>query len=141
MSHNPYSHPHAKHDGEPGKTGADPGQEWAELTPDVKETATTAALRQVGCEVHIGHDPKHVLDASCVVISQAIRESNVELKAVRKHGLHVVRRVEALAAMMAGYRSVAVAGTDPSFALSAELNKSGSNAHTGSVTSSSSSPR
>jgi UDP-N-acetylmuramate--alanine ligase len=45
------------------------------------------------------------------VILQAIRESNVELKAVRKHGLHVVNRAEALAAMMAGYRSVAVAGT------------------------------
>ena len=68
-------------------------------------------LRQVGCEVHIGHDPKHVLVASYVVILQAIRESNVELKAVRKHGLHVVHRAEALAAMMAGYRSVAVAGT------------------------------
>jgi UDP-N-acetylmuramate--alanine ligase len=118
---------------------------------DVKETATIAALRQIGCEVHIGHDPKHVLDTSCVVISQAIRESNVELRAAREHGLHVVHRAEALAAMMAGYRSVAVAGThgksstttmlavafqglglDPSFALGAELNESGSNAHHGS---------
>jgi len=118
---------------------------------DVKETATITALRQIGCEVHIGHDSKHVLDASCVVISQAIRESNVELRAAREHGLHVVHRAEALAAMMAGYRSVAVAGThgksstttmlavafqglglDPSFALGAELNESGSNAHHGS---------
>lgn len=117
---------------------------------DVKETTTITALRQIGCEIHIGHDPKHVLDASCVVISQAIRESNVELKAARGHGLHVVHRAEALAAMMAGHRSVAVAGThgksstttmlavafqglglDPSFALGAELNEPGSNAHHG----------
>jgi UDP-N-acetylmuramate--alanine ligase len=117
---------------------------------DVKETTTITALRQIGCEIDIGHDPKHVLDASCVVISQAIRESNVELKAAQEHGLHVVHRAEALAAMMAGYRSVAVAGThgksstttmlavafqglglDPSFALGAERTEPGSNAHHG----------
>jgi UDP-N-acetylmuramate--alanine ligase len=117
---------------------------------DVKETATITALRQVGCDIHLGHDPQHVLNASCVVISQAIRESNVELTAARQGGLHVVHRAAALAAMMAGYRSVAVAGThgkssttamlavafqglglDPSFSLGAEVNKPGSNAHHG----------
>jgi UDP-N-acetylmuramate--alanine ligase len=118
---------------------------------DVKETATIAALRQLGCDIHIGHDPEHVLGASCVVISQAIRESNIELRAARQHGLHVVHRAEALAALMDGYRSVAVAGThgkssttimlavalerlglQPSFAVGAELDEPGSNAHHGS---------
>ncbi len=117
---------------------------------DLKETATIAALRRVGCQVHIGHDPAHVLDASCVVISQAIRDSNIELQAAREHGLPVVHRAQALAATMDGYRSVAVAGThgkssttimlaaalrslglDPSFAVGADLNEPGSNAHNG----------
>ncbi len=118
---------------------------------DIKETAVIAGLRQIGCEIHIGHDPGHVLGASCVVFSQAIRESNIELKAAREHGLHVVHRAEALGAMMEGHRSVAVAGThgkssttimlaaaleaqgmDPSFAVGADLNEPGSNARQGS---------
>ena len=117
---------------------------------DLSETATIAALRRLGCDVHIGHDPPHVLGASCVVTSQAIRESNVELKAAREHGLQVVQRAQALAALMDGYRSVAVAGThgkssttimlatafrelglDPSFAVGADLDEPGSNAHHG----------
>jgi UDP-N-acetylmuramate--alanine ligase len=117
---------------------------------DVKETATIAALRQLGCHVHIGHDPDHLLGASCVVISQAIRERNIELRAAREHGLQVVHRAQALAALMDGYRSVAVAGThgkssttvmlaaalqglglDPSFAVGADLDEPGSNAHQG----------
>jgi UDP-N-acetylmuramate--alanine ligase len=115
---------------------------------DVKETATTAALRRVGCQVHIGHHPAHVLGASCVVISQAIRDSNIELRSAREHGLHVVHRAQALAAAMEGYRSVAVAGThgkssttimlaaaleglglEPSYAVGADLDEPGSNAH------------
>jgi len=118
---------------------------------DVKETGTMAALRQSGCHVYIGHDPDHLRGASCVVISQSIRASNIELKAAREQGLHVVHRAEALAALMAGYRSVAVAGThgkssttvmlavalqtlglDPSFAVGAELDEPGSNARHGS---------
>jgi UDP-N-acetylmuramate--alanine ligase len=117
---------------------------------DVTETAIITALRQIGCQIHIGHAPQQVLDASCVVVSQAIGERNVELTAARERGLHVVHRAQALAAMMVDHRSVAVAGThgkssttamlvvafqglglDPSFALGAELNESGSNAHHG----------
>ncbi|MBV8540507.1 MAG: UDP-N-acetylmuramate--L-alanine ligase [Pseudonocardiales bacterium] len=117
---------------------------------DVKQTTTVTALRRLGCEVHLGHDPGQVLGASCVVVSQAIPEGNVELKAARENGLHVVHRAEALAAMMTGHRSVAVAGThgksstttmlavalqrlglDPSFAVGADLDEPGSNAHHG----------
>lgn len=118
---------------------------------DATETTAITPLRRIGCEIHIGHDPEHVLGASCVVISQAVRESNIELQAAREHGLHVVHRSEALNAMMDGYRSIAVAGThgksstttmlavalrglglDPSFAVGADLSEPGSNAHHGS---------
>ena len=79
--------------------------------------------------------------------------------AARERGLRVLPRAEALAAVMAGRRSVAVAGThgkttttsmltvavqacgvDPSFAIGGDLNESGSNAHHGRATSSSPRP-
>ena len=86
-----------------------------------------------------------------VVISTAIRPDNPEVLAARERGIPVIRRAEALAALMAGRRGVCVAGThgktsttsmltvalqqaglDPSFAIGGELNESGSGAHHGS---------
>lgn len=118
---------------------------------DVKEIPTIVALRYLGCDIQIGHDPKTVLGASCVVVSQAIRQDNIELVAARENGIPVVHRAEALAAMMDGYRTVVVAGThgksstttmmavalqqlgkDPSFVVGADLNEPGSNAYHGS---------
>ena len=83
-------------------------------------------------------------------MSTAIRDDNPELAAARERGLRVLPRAVALAAVMAGRRSVAVAGThgktsttsmltvavqacgvDPSFAIGGDLNESGSNAHAG----------
>lgn len=88
---------------------------------------------------------------TAVVVSTAIRPDNPEIAEARRRGLPVVRRAEALAALMAGYRAVCVAGThgktsttsmltvalqhagvDPSFAIGGELNESGSGAHAGS---------
>ncbi|HEV3157712.1 MAG TPA: Mur ligase domain-containing protein [Candidatus Baltobacteraceae bacterium] len=117
---------------------------------DAQESDAISALRRIGCDIHIGHDPKRVLESTCVIISQAIRETNVELRAAREHGLHVVHRAQALAEIMNGYRSVAVAGThgksstatmlavafrglglNPSFAIGADSAEPGSNAHHG----------
>ena len=86
-----------------------------------------------------------------MVVSTAIRPDNAEVVAARERGIPVVRRAEALAALMAGRRGVCVAGThgktsttsmltvalqqaglDPSFAIGGELNESGTGAHHGS---------
>jgi UDP-N-acetylmuramate--alanine ligase len=118
---------------------------------DAKDSRTTAALRALGAEVHVGHAAEHVAGADTVVVSSAIRESNPELAAAREQGLRVLLRAEALAALMAGRRGVAVAGThgkttttsmltvavqhcgaDPSFAIGGDLNEAASNAHHGS---------
>jgi UDP-N-acetylmuramate--alanine ligase len=118
---------------------------------DAKESRTTAALRALGAAVHLGHDAENVRDADTVVVSTAIRPENPELVAARELGLRVLPRAEALAALMAGRRGVAVAGThgkttttsmltvavqhcgvDPSFAIGGDLNEAGSNAHHGS---------
>ena len=117
---------------------------------DAKDSLAVASLRALGADVHVGHDAAHVTGADVVVISTAIRETNPELAAARAAGIPVQRRAEALAQLLTGYRSVAVAGThgktsttsmltvaaqhcgvDPSFAIGGDLNEAGSNAHHG----------
>lgn len=78
---------------------------------DAKDSTALAALRALGARVHVGHDGDQVGDADTVVVSTAIRESNPELVAARAGGRLVLPRAAALAAVMAGRRSVAVAGT------------------------------
>jgi UDP-N-acetylmuramate--alanine ligase len=117
---------------------------------DRRDTPTLLALRALGARVEVGHDPAHLGDADTVVVSTAIRADNPELVAARERGLRVLPRAVGLAAVMAGRRSIAVAGThgktsttsmltvavqacgvDPSFAVGGDLNESGSNAHAG----------
>lgn len=121
---------------------------------DAKDSRRLTALRALGAEVHVGHDAAHLdsdgVTVDTVVVSTAIPDSNPELAAARRRGIRVLSRAEALAAVMAGYRVVAVSGThgkttttsmltvtlqhcgaDPSFAIGSELNESGSNAHLG----------
>src|SRR3954454_24199903 len=117
---------------------------------DRRDTPTLLALRALGARVETGHDPAHLGDADTVVVSTAIRDDNPELRAARERGLRVLPRAVALAAVMAGRRSVTVAGThgktsttsmltvavqacgvDPSYAIGGDLNESGSNAHSG----------
>ncbi len=118
---------------------------------DAKQSRAVDELRALGAVVHVGHDAAHVEGADTVVVSSAVRETNVELRAARERGLRVLLRAEALAALMAGRRGVAVAGThgkttttsmltvaafhcgvDPSFAIGGDLNEAASNAHHGS---------
>jgi len=117
---------------------------------DRRDSSTLRALAALGARVEVGHEGAHLGDAATVVVSTAIRDENPELVAARERGLRVLPRAVALAAVMAGRRSVAVAGThgktsttsmltvavqacgvDPSFAIGGTLNESGSNAHSG----------
>ncbi len=107
---------------------------------DAHASATTEALTGLGARVRIGHQGADVDQADTVVVSSAIRETNPELSAARAAGLRILHRSQALAALMAGRRAVAVAGThgkttttsmltvalqhcgaDPSFAIGGEL--------------------
>ncbi|WP_030248956.1 MULTISPECIES: UDP-N-acetylmuramate--L-alanine ligase [unclassified Streptomyces] len=115
---------------------------------DAKESATAEALRALGVTVHIGHAADHLADdASCVVVSSAIRQDNPELARAAELGIPVVHRSDALAALMEGLRPIAVAGTHgkttttsmlavslsalglkPSYAIGGDLDEPGSNA-------------
>ncbi len=117
---------------------------------DAADSPTLDALRALGATVHVGHRAEQVDAADTVVVSTAIRATNPELAAARDRGLRVLRRAAALAAVMAGRRGIAVAGThgkttttsmltvalreaglDPSYAVGADLDVPGSNAHEG----------
>ncbi|MEV7611579.1 UDP-N-acetylmuramate--L-alanine ligase [Streptomyces sp. NPDC089799] len=118
---------------------------------DAKDSATADALRAHGATVHIGHSAGHLADdATCVVVSSAIRADNPELARAAELGVPVVHRSDALAALMDGLRPIAVAGThgkttttsmlavslsalglDPSYAIGGDLDAPGSNAHHG----------
>jgi UDP-N-acetylmuramate--alanine ligase len=78
---------------------------------DAKDSDLLAELREMGARTHVGHAAEHLGDAATVVVSTAIRATNPELAAARERGLLVLHRAAALAALMAGRRSVAVAGT------------------------------
>ncbi|HST65653.1 MAG TPA: UDP-N-acetylmuramate--L-alanine ligase [Mycobacteriales bacterium] len=117
---------------------------------DARESATSAGLRAAGATVHIGHDGANVEGADTVVVSTAIRDANPEVVAAHKLGLRVLRRAAALAAVMAGRRGIAIAGThgktsttsmlvtaaqacgaDPAYAIGGDLAGSGVNAADG----------
>ncbi|MFM9701442.1 UDP-N-acetylmuramate--L-alanine ligase [Streptomyces galilaeus] len=115
---------------------------------DARESATAEALRALGATVHIGHAAEHLADdASCVVVSSAIRADNPELARAAELGIPVVHRSDALARLMDGLRPIAVAGThgkttttsmlavslselglNPSYAIGGDLGAPGSNA-------------
>ncbi|MGI8336833.1 UDP-N-acetylmuramate--L-alanine ligase [Actinomadura scrupuli] len=78
---------------------------------DARDSELLTQLKDLGAQVFIGHAAGHLGDADTVVISTAIREDNPELVAARQGGLRVLHRSAALAALMAGRRAVAVAGT------------------------------
>jgi len=78
---------------------------------DQRESAVLTALRGLGVAVDIGHRPHRVEGAALVVASAAVPEGNVELAAARDAGIPVMSRGEALARLVEGTPTVAVAGT------------------------------
>jgi UDP-N-acetylmuramate--alanine ligase len=118
---------------------------------DLHDSSSLAGLRTLGIAVHIGHAASNIGDASLVIRSSAIPLDNPELRAAQERGITIIERAQALAQLMEGKRSVAVAGThgkttttsmltvalqhcgfDPSFSIGATVRNSGTNAHHGS---------
>ena len=78
---------------------------------DAAESKGLRALAALGAVVHVGHSADAVAGAGTVVVSSAIRETNLELSEARRLGLPVLHRSQALAAAMDGQQAVVVAGT------------------------------
>ncbi len=75
------------------------------------DSTALQSLARAGITVSVGHDVANLADAATVVISSAVRESNVELTEARRRGLRVWHRSAALAALMIDKRGVSIAGT------------------------------
>ncbi len=117
---------------------------------DQADSPTLRHLAELGVTTYVGHDPAQLGAAETVVVSSAIRESNVELAEARRRGLRVWHRSAALAGLMVGRRGVAITGThgkttttgmtatmlvavgaDPSYVIGSPLTTTGESAHLG----------
>lgn len=85
------------------------------------DSAVLERLRLQGISATAGHDPGSVPDGATVVVSSAVRPSNVELMEARARGLKVIHRSQALSLAAAGKRFVAVAGAHGKTSTSAML--------------------
>jgi UDP-N-acetylmuramate--alanine ligase len=117
---------------------------------DLKDSRGIGELIESGATVWVGHDAGRLGSPDVVVVSSAFGETTPELRVARDRGLVVWARQQALAALSAGHRAIAVAGThgkttttsmiavlleraglDPSYLIGGDLNESGSGAKSG----------
>ncbi|MEY4034885.1 MAG: hypothetical protein RLZZ311_62 [Actinomycetota bacterium] len=117
---------------------------------DAKDSSVLAALKALGANVFASHEAAHVQGADVVIYSTAISAANPEMAYAVERSIPILTRAQALALLMQGSTSIAVAGThgktttssmmtvalqscgvDPSFAIGGTLTASGSNAHRG----------
>jgi UDP-N-acetylmuramate--alanine ligase len=78
---------------------------------DVKSTENSRRLARLGARVSEGHDPSHVSDASALVITSAVPADHPEVGRARQRGIPVLKRAEALGAVVNRGRVLAVGGT------------------------------
>ncbi|MCB1209559.1 MAG: UDP-N-acetylmuramate--L-alanine ligase, partial [Verrucomicrobiales bacterium] len=115
---------------------------------DKVTTTETERLQKLGLQFFSPHSEREVEDCDIVIYSSAIKPGNVAYEAAYKQGIPLVRRAEALAAVMANKKGVVVCGTHgktttsaltahvlrqggmkPSHYVGAEIPILGSNAH------------
>jgi UDP-N-acetylmuramate--alanine ligase len=117
---------------------------------DIKESAVTQRLADLGIRIAIGHKRENILDVDVVVASTAINRSNEEIDEAYRQRIPVIPRAEMLAELMRFRFGIAVAGThgkttttsltasilaegglDPTFVIGGRLNSAGTNAKLG----------
>jgi UDP-N-acetylmuramate--alanine ligase len=120
---------------------------------DLKRSRAVDDLQDAGVVVQVGHSAAAVRSTprpDVVITSSAIAADNPELRAAENDGIAVWRRQQAVAALAAGRRAVAVSGThgkttttsmlasvligaglDPSYLIGGDLNETGGGAGAG----------
>ena len=117
---------------------------------DVKDSAYLTELGFLGVRIHVGHDPALLGSPDAVVVSSAIRDDNPEVTAAVRSGVPIWKRQQAIGALAAGHRAVAISGAhgkttttslvaaaleasglDPTVLIGGDLNESGSGARHG----------
>ena len=115
---------------------------------DLRESPTLERLRLIDVSVAVGHQADNLPDPlDAVIVSTAIPPSNPEVVAAETRGIPVVRRADALRAIVATRNTIAVAGSHgktttssmlalvlraagwhPSFLIGGDVNEVGTNA-------------
>ena len=117
---------------------------------DLKISAVTERLRNLGATIREGHQAENVHGAHVVVISSAVRPDNVEVIEANRLKIPVIPRAEMLAELMRLKCGIAVAGAhgkttttsmvaavlaaadlDPTFVVGGRVNHVGANARVG----------
>jgi len=117
---------------------------------DIKASANTHRLENMGAKIFIGHAAANVEHADVVVYSSAINRKNPEIKTAIASAKPLIPRAEMLAELMRYRHSIAIAGThgkttttsivasvlaeggfDPTFVIGGLLNSAGTNARLG----------
>ncbi len=89
---------------------------------DIKESLTTKRLEKQGIEVAIGHQREHIKkDLDLVVKTDAIPDSNPELKEAQKLGIPVWSRTKTIQEIVKDRKLIAVAGTHGKSTVSAMI--------------------
>ena len=118
---------------------------------DISEGPATKRLAALGVLIKLSHDALSVSKVDLVVVSSAIRESNVEIKEAQRSNIPVIQRAVMLGELMRYRHGIAIAGThgkttttsmlaeilrtanlSPTFVIGGILNSAGSGAVLGS---------
>lgn len=117
---------------------------------DQRESAALSGLRTIGVRADVGHRAAQAEGADVLIISNAVSETNPEVRFAREAGIPILWRGEALAQIVKGLRTIAVSGThgktttcgmiatvlaqaglDPTYLLGSDLSGRGSGGHLG----------
>jgi UDP-N-acetylmuramate--alanine ligase len=117
---------------------------------DIKGSAVTQRLVELGLTIEIGHNRENIKQADVVVVSSAVDRSNPEVDEAYLNRIPVIPRAEMLAELMRFRFGIAVAGThgkttttsltvsmlaegglDPTYVIGGRLNSAGVNAKLG----------
>ena len=117
---------------------------------DIKESAMTSTLADLGVKIFIGHKAENIQGAEAIVVSSAIRDENPEKAEAKRVGMPILHRSDVNAFLINGCKGIAVAGAhgkttttsmlgvvldvagvSPSIIIGGELDDLGSNAQLG----------
>ncbi|WP_428239723.1 UDP-N-acetylmuramate--L-alanine ligase [Gynuella sp.] len=117
---------------------------------DIRSSAVTQRLEQLGARIAIGHSAENVMNVDVVVVSSAIDTKNPEVHQANELRIPIVPRAEMLGELMRFRHGIAIAGThgkttttsimasvlaeanlDPTFVIGGKLTSAGTNAKLG----------
>jgi UDP-N-acetylmuramate--alanine ligase len=78
---------------------------------DARRSTATDLLQRRGIRVDIGHDPAHLDGVDLVIVTAAVKGEHAEIEAARRRNIQIMKRAEALGAIVEQKRAVGVSGT------------------------------